>query len=680
MSRLTSIPIALLTLSSAGVAVATEHPLLDMKYTRAPMMEACKNQSPETPLPLDARTLVVPGVNTNPNAAIQFNAFWVDLHDPEPPFVATSAPNPTTCGEFLDSVALGEELMTTREYFQSFSSATAFYYLYLQWGYSFRPSDFDEQVAQRYGYYPADWHNPYPYPWEDPNQTNGGSGQLPTGLLQAKDENGNWTGKIVNSCSGCHDSRLGTEEESGFYWGRSNMSVDAGLLQADLFNANGLSILNFAPLPWSTGRGGTDAIGIVDYLPALFDMDSLQVAPSLMEFFPTHAGGMTKAPQWTHRAFKTRQFWDGALTSDNVRSEMAFAIANLGRSAPERRALTDEFDHVDNFLLSMSPQPYPGTIDTTLAEQGAVLFHERDLWADGANATIPKTPGNGSCASCHGVYSPHYANDTDYLPDPRLKGISAVVTPIETIDTDPERYSLMLDERKRRAWNASYLAYNDMSPDHDDSYPADSILVSEFQRIARRAYDTGGEGAQPASHSPVGPNIWEEPIGYIAPPLYGVWGNAPFLHNGSVPDVWGVLKPSTRPAIWGRHQTEHRSVTGLKKVKGLDYSYSAYDFDKLGWKYTVSNCDPGDYWWDNLFLPCDSQMATLDILFNNIANSIGAHLSLAYQSPPPITDRQIESRLVFNSNLYGNGNHGHDFTQSLTDAERWAIMEYLKTL
>jgi hypothetical protein len=36
--------------------------------------------------------------------------------------------------------------------------------------------------------------------------------------------------------------------------------------------------------------------------------------------------------------------------------------------------------------------------------------------------------------------------------------------------------------------------------------------------------------------------------------------------------------------------------------------------------------------------------------------------------------------MIFNSHLYGMGNGGHDFTQSLTDSERWAIIEYIKTL
>jgi hypothetical protein len=36
--------------------------------------------------------------------------------------------------------------------------------------------------------------------------------------------------------------------------------------------------------------------------------------------------------------------------------------------------------------------------------------------------------------------------------------------------------------------------------------------------------------------------------------------------------------------------------------------------------------------------------------------------------------------MVFNSHLYGMGNYGHEFTQSLADDERWALLEYMKTL
>ena len=58
--------------------------------------------------------------------------------------------------------------------------------------------------------------------------------------------------------------------------------------------------------------------------------------------------------------------------------------------------------------------------------------------------------------------------------------------------------------------------------------------------------------------------------GYIAPPLDGVWITAPYLHNGSVPDLETLLNSKERPAFWSR-----------------DFDNPEYDYTKLGWKYTV---------------------------------------------------------------------------------------------
>jgi hypothetical protein len=130
-----------------------------------------------------------------------------------------------------------------------------------------------------------------------------------------------------------------------------------------------------------------------------------------------------------------------------------------------------------------------------------------------------------------------------------------------------------------------------------------------------------------------------------------------------------------RRAVWKRQYT---AANGLGTNAGYDASLASYDFQKLGWKYTAMTCSNG--WWMDPFLPCSDEMATIDVLFANLANKAAEFNSLAYQSPPPITSKQIRSRMIYNSHLYGNGNQGHEFTQSLTDSERWAIIEYLKTL
>lgn len=41
-------------------------------------------------------------------------------------------------------------------------------------------------------------------------------------------------------------------------------------------------------------------------------------------------------------------------------------------------------------------------------------------------------------------------------------------------------------------------------------------------------------------------------LGYVAPPLDGIWATAPYFHNGSVPTLGAVLDSTQRPAVWLR--------------------------------------------------------------------------------------------------------------------------------
>jgi mono/diheme cytochrome c family protein len=100
--------------------------------------------------------------------------------------------------------------------------------------------------------------------------------------------------------------------------------------------------------------------------------------------------------------------------------------------------------------------------------------------------------------------------------------------------------------------------------------------------------------------------------GYIAPPLDGVWITSPYLHNGSVPTLEGVLNSKVRPTYWSRN-----------------FEKPEYDYDKVGWKYVTSN--------------------------------------------QPVKG-------AYNTTLIGYGNGGHNFGDKLSDQERKAVIEYLKTL
>jgi mono/diheme cytochrome c family protein len=109
--------------------------------------------------------------------------------------------------------------------------------------------------------------------------------------------------------------------------------------------------------------------------------------------------------------------------------------------------------------------------------------------------------------------------------------------------------------------------------------------------------------------------------GYIAPPLDGIWASAPYLHNGSVPTIEALLKSSTRPTYWMR-----------------TYDDTDYDTENVGWRYLTMDHGQAD---------------ELD----------------------PFTRKKI-----YDTTLPGYSNAGHTFGDALSDADRLAVIAYLKTL
>lgn len=109
--------------------------------------------------------------------------------------------------------------------------------------------------------------------------------------------------------------------------------------------------------------------------------------------------------------------------------------------------------------------------------------------------------------------------------------------------------------------------------------------------------------------------------GYMPPPLDGIWATAPFLHNGSVPTLELVLNSKARPAVWKR----------------VDYDSTNFDEDALGWPWEA----------------VDSPQAELP---------------------------EAERKYVYDTSYWSQSNAGHTFGDALTDEERRAVLEYLKTL
>jgi hypothetical protein len=591
----------------------------------------CQDQPDWVLLPPDPRTLIRAGVNAG--KATYFNAHWVDC----PKEIVARDAAPKTCGEYRTRYARGKGWMEggNMGFFAGsdahglFSIAAATYNdLWRVWGLPARPADFDERLASRWGTPLARERNPYPLPGEDPNLTNGGSGQLPVALTQMREADGRYSSAMSFNCHWCHSGQVGLPSEGaglGPLYG-SNSLVEIGAAFRDYFNGIGAIL----PIAANKTRGSGDillypAIVALDVDRAEHFNDSLLDAPS---------GGTADFPVWWNVGHRTRRFHDGSFAMDDPRPVMGFVMpigspAHLVDLAVGRQWIEERDQDVQVWIEALRSPVFPAPIDSPLAEAGAILFHNKDLWASSLQNPVPRPSGNGSCASCHGVYSPRFVHDARYLDTPALEGIAAYIVPLSIIDTDPARFNSLNDGLKTSL---------------------------KFTWWAYGTNDAGGAGFGAT-----------EPGGYLAPPLYGVWASAPYFHNGSVPNLWEVLKPVDRKTIW-RRVSAPAPAGDPKTFMGFDASFfRAYDSDKVGWKYDAIAC--GDPFFEP-HLDCTPEK-----------NNPGAQTWFAWNlSQPPLTEADLEKRKIYNTRKYSQSNQGHAFTSVLTDGERKALLEYLKTL
>jgi mono/diheme cytochrome c family protein len=110
-----------------------------------------------------------------------------------------------------------------------------------------------------------------------------------------------------------------------------------------------------------------------------------------------------------------------------------------------------------------------------------------------------------------------------------------------------------------------------------------------------------------------------DPGGYVAPPLEGIWASAPYFHNGSVPTLWHVLHPAERPVVWRR-------------------SEDGYDRERVGVEIST------------------------------------------FEEVPAAARSAAERREYFDTRGNGKSASGHRFPEKLTEDEKRAVLEYLKTL
>jgi len=581
-------------------------------------------------------------------------------------------------------------------------------------------------LMQRYGATPTPepWRNPFPLPGEDPNATGGGSGHLPLAFSQSKDELGNWTGKIGFSCLTCHGGALGSGEvgnsvfeggnPDGSWTGMPNSNNDYGIFlwesqKAAATRGQMFEYATVLPTPGyviNTTRGTHAADNDVVQMFLGRDINSLEyrggaeIYEQLAAVFtaPTLVNGDQDPPAWWWYHNKARYLWSGLLSTDATRGDMFFGAIN-SRSGEAIKADEHYFDDLNVYLDSMEAPRYPygycagaegrpagsdhpACIHRPLAEQGAVLFHEKNLWADGQNSDIPQPKGNGSCAGCHGTYSPRYAQDPRFLPDPRLVGMTNYNVPMSILGTD----SAYVLGPMAQMMTGQYPGFGSgYGGGYGAAVGAAPVSFWWGYPDAVEGYKAPDVEAVPPMGFGGTPSICiQDGVGGIeTPPLHGVWGSAPYFHGGSVPSVWDVLKPDDRPKYWLRQRVPESMAAPVTGDRGFDHRLEAYDFDRMGWKYQAyASCAEVR---KQLGVQCQSDASYNP--FAAITNALYQLTGLSLLGPsqtvltqPPLGQDAVLQRSLYDTTLFSKGNQGHEWTRVLTDTERRALVEYLKTL
>jgi mono/diheme cytochrome c family protein len=90
------------------------------------------------------------------------------------------------------------------------------------------------------------------------------------------------------------------------------------------------------------------------------------------------------------------------------------------------------------------------------------------------------------------------------------------------------------------------------------------------------------------------PKAWVQPeLGYVAPPLDGIWVTAPYLHNGAVPNLETLLDSKKRPIKWTRRKDVTQNYN--YETVGLHYTEPTGETDKFTYDTTVKGYGNGGH-------------------------------------------------------------------------------------
>jgi hypothetical protein len=289
-------------------------------------------------------------------------------------------------------------------------------------------------------------------------------------------------------------------------------------------------------------------------------------------------------------------YFDWVLYNAAIRQPIARnVIEALGVQAPiDHTTIFSGFVahavNVDNIVKGqrivmdlMSPQ-WPedilGAIDKGKASRGSELYRQQ-------------------CIGCHAIIdrTQHAVASTVPGGDHR---IAVTIIPQDKINTDPRQAATFAN----RTVDLSKIG----GPPSLSSFQAGQAVTEKI--VTQWITESEDNAARAQEVNQGRPNEFRGLLQYRARPLNGIWATAPYLHNGSVPNLRELLMPADR------------------RTKIL--YMGNWEFDPV-------------------------------------------NVGLEARSPFP-------GATVLDTRLPGNSNAGHEFGTALGDADRDALIEYLKTL
>ncbi len=294
-------------------------------------------------------------------------------------------------------------------------------------------------------------------------------------------------------------------------------------------------------------------------------------------------------------------------------------VGSLGRNVGEVIGVYGQIEVKRYDSAKEAKKGYPSTVQghALVAMEDSLHALQSPLWPeavlppiDRSKAAAGATLYEAHCLRCHALI------DRD---DPR-RTVTAMITAVDVVGTDPQSVDNFINTRAPTG-----VLEGAISTDGETRYGATESGVNLLKDLV-----VGALSAQPTAaalalgyakrngleetkkqgdhHPATEADPTADLRSYKARPLNGIWASAPYLHNGSVPSLYDLLRPAAeRPA---------RFAVGR-------------------WEY-----DP---------------------------------IKVGYVS-------EGEAPWVLDTSLTGNHNVGHEYGTALSTEDRWALVEYLKTL